>query len=50
MWPVELTDGREGGRGAKSYEHEKAWPSINHLILFGKEKEKLKYPIPQLEI
>jgi hypothetical protein len=36
--PVELTDGREGGRlgggrGAKSYDREKAWSSINHSIL-----------------
>jgi hypothetical protein len=30
--PVELSDGR-GGRGAKSYDHEKAWSSINHSIL-----------------
>jgi hypothetical protein len=32
--PVELSDGREGGRGrgAKSYDREKAWPSINHSI------------------
>ncbi len=26
-------EGGRGGRGAKSYEHEKAWPSINHSIL-----------------
>ncbi len=31
--PVELTDRRGGGRGAKSYDRRKAWPSINHLIL-----------------
>ncbi len=33
--PVELTDGRGGGggRGAKSNDIEKAWPSINHSIL-----------------
>jgi hypothetical protein len=34
--PVELTDGRGwvgGGRGAKSYDGERAWCSINHLIL-----------------
>jgi hypothetical protein len=30
--PVELTNGR-GGRGAKTYDDEKAWPSINHSIL-----------------
>ncbi len=34
---VELTDGRGGGRrgwgGAKSYDDEKAWSSINHSIL-----------------
>jgi hypothetical protein len=31
---VEFTDekGGGGGRGAKSYEREKAWPSINHSI------------------
>jgi hypothetical protein len=28
--PVEITDGREGGRGAKSSVREKAWPSINY--------------------
>jgi hypothetical protein len=34
--PVELTDGRKGGvGGAKSYEREKAWSSLNHSILFG---------------
>ncbi len=32
--PVELTDGRVG-RGAKSYERERAWSSINHSILSG---------------
>ncbi len=31
--PVELTDGRGGGRGTKSYDLEKAWPSINYSIL-----------------
>ncbi len=34
--PVELADGRgneKGGRGAKSYDHEIAWPFINHSIL-----------------
>ncbi len=30
--PVEITDGRVGG-GAKSCDDEKAWSSINHLIL-----------------
>jgi hypothetical protein len=37
--PVELTDergGRGGGRGAKSYDGEKAWPSINYSILSGR--------------
>ncbi len=36
--PVELTDWRAGGgdgRGAKLYDGEKAWPSMNHLILSG---------------
>jgi hypothetical protein len=35
----ELTDGRGGGgwRGAKSYDREKAWPSIYHSLLFGLE-------------
>ncbi len=36
--PVELTDGREGvggAGGAKSYDHEEAWTSINHSILSG---------------
>jgi hypothetical protein len=32
--PVELTDGTGGGRGgAKSYDDEKAWSSINYSIL-----------------
>jgi hypothetical protein len=31
--PVELTDGRGGGPGAKSYDCEKAWSSIHHSIL-----------------
>jgi hypothetical protein len=34
--PVELTDGRKAGKGvggAKSYDREKVWPSINHSIL-----------------
>jgi hypothetical protein len=35
--PVELTDARgeggRGGRGAKSYNREKAWPSVNNSIL-----------------
>ncbi len=33
--PVELILTGEGGRGAKSYDRERAWPSINHSILFG---------------
>jgi hypothetical protein len=36
--PVELFDGRkdlEGGGGAKSYDGENAWPSINHSTLSG---------------
>ncbi len=32
--PVELADGVGGGAGAKSYDSEKAWSSINNLILF----------------
>jgi hypothetical protein len=31
MLPVELTDERGGGGGAKSYDGERAWPSINHF-------------------
>ncbi len=32
--PVDLTDGRGGsGRGAKSENRKKAWPSINHSVL-----------------
>ncbi len=33
--PAELTEGREvgSGRGAKTYDREKAWFSINHSIL-----------------
>ncbi len=40
MWPVELTDGRWGVRGAggaKSYDSEKNWSSINNSILSGKD-------------
>jgi hypothetical protein len=35
----QLADGRGvgGGGGAKSYEGEKTWPSINHSILSGEE-------------
>jgi hypothetical protein len=35
--PVELTDGRVGG-GAKLYDGEKAWSSINHSILYVQDK------------
>ncbi len=35
MSPVELTDGRGDGRGARSYDGEKAWPSINYSVLSG---------------
>ncbi len=35
--PIELSDGRGGGRGAKPYDPEKVWLSVNHLILFDKE-------------
>ncbi len=31
--PVELTDGRVGEKGAKAYDGEKAWTSINHSLL-----------------
>jgi hypothetical protein len=31
--PVRLTTGRGGGLGVESYDGEKAWPSINNLIL-----------------
>ncbi len=36
---VDLTDGKRvgGGRGANSQDGEKAWPSINHLILSATE-------------
>jgi hypothetical protein len=30
---LSLLPGEGGGRGAESYEHRKAWPSINHSIL-----------------
>ncbi len=43
MSPVELTDvtgGEGGGRGAKPYDSEKAWSSLNHLILFAREEER----------
>ncbi len=32
--PVELTDGKGGGRGAKSYDREKAWPSVKEITLW----------------
>jgi hypothetical protein len=37
--PVKLTDGEGGedGRGAKSYDREKAWPSRNHSLLSANE-------------
>jgi hypothetical protein len=36
--PVELTDGRGGGgAGAKSDDHEEAWPSIKHPILSARD-------------
>jgi hypothetical protein len=31
--PVRASDGGEGRGGAKSYDGEDAWPSINHSIL-----------------
>ncbi len=34
--------GRVGGRGAKSYDREEAWPSINHSILSGKFEGQTK--------
>ncbi len=33
--------GRGGGRGAKSYDLEKVWPSISHSILSGQESPNL---------
>jgi hypothetical protein len=33
-----MGEGREGGRGAKSFDLEEAWPSINHSIHSGKNK------------
>ncbi len=35
MSPVEPTDGRGGGTGAKSYDGEKAWSSANNSMLSG---------------
>ncbi len=46
--PVELTDGRRGGGGVKSYDGEKAWSSINHSILSGKDKMRRKAVIQKL--
>jgi hypothetical protein len=41
--PVELTDGGgRGGRGAKSHDLEKAWPTINHSILSDPTSLKMK--------
>ncbi len=34
--------GRRGGRGAKSFYREEAWPSINHSILSGKFEGQTK--------
>jgi hypothetical protein len=30
-----MAEGGGDGRGAKSYDSEKAWPSVNHSILSG---------------
>jgi hypothetical protein len=35
--PIEITDGMGDGGGAILYDGEKAWSSVNHLILFGPE-------------
>ncbi len=40
---VELTDGRAGGRGANSYDSEKAWPSIYYSILSVSVFDRLFY-------
>jgi hypothetical protein len=37
-----LLRGGRGGRGAKSYDREKAWPYIIHLKLSGSEKVRVK--------
>jgi hypothetical protein len=57
MTPVELTDGRGGraggGEGAKSYDCEKHWSSINNSVLSeltplsnsrGKEEKQMQLP------
>jgi hypothetical protein len=49
--PVQLTVVRGGGgrgdrRGAESYDPQKAWPSINHSILFG----WYRYKVPDHKI
>ncbi len=45
MSPVELTDLRveSGGGGAKSYDGETAWSSINHSILSGKNTHGIHF-------
>jgi hypothetical protein len=45
--PVEISDGREvegGGWGAKSYDSEKAWSSLNHSILCVLVMTDLSFP------
>jgi hypothetical protein len=42
---VAFTDGRGVGRGAKSYDREKAWPSLNHSIL-----SELEHFLPGIKI
>jgi hypothetical protein len=44
--PVELPDRRRGGGGVKSYDgEEKAWSSIYHSILSGKDEMRRKADI-----
>jgi hypothetical protein len=45
--PVELIDRRGrggGGRGAKPYDREQAWSSINHSILSGGQTKAVQCP------
>jgi hypothetical protein len=37
----QLADGRGGGEGARSYDAEKAWSSINHSVLSGRNHAAL---------
>jgi hypothetical protein len=37
-----MEDGEKGGQGAQSYDGEKAWSSIDHLILSGRSTQSVR--------